>query len=304
MKFKKIIAAVMAAAMCTMGFAGCSSEGNSSASDTGSSSSSANSESAANSENSGTAGADYSDKILKVGVKDSVIGFGYKDPLSGEYSGMEIELAKKIAEELGFKDVEFTTVTAATRTELLDSGDLDCVLATFTITEERKKSWDFSTPYYTDAVTVLVETADGITNLDGLVGKKIGVSTGSTSAYNLAKTMSEKGLLGDYTVPESSADFDISSFNEQGTTFEQFADYPAISNAMAAGTVDAFCVDKSILANFKTDDRSYIEDTFSPQDYGVATRKDSELSAPIEELITKWLSDGTIDGFISEFNLN
>lgn len=298
MKLKKILAAVMAAAMCTMGIAGCNSDDGSSTPDTGSSS---NSDSAANSENSETT--DYSDKILKVGVKDSVIGFGYKDPLSGEYSGMEIELAKKIAEELGFKDVEFTTVTAATRTELLDSGDLDCVIATFTITDERKKSWDFSTPYYTDAVTVLVETADGITNLDGLVGKKIGVSTGSTSAYNLAKTMSEKGLLGDYTVPESSADFDISSFNRQGTTFEQFADYPAISNAMAAGTVDAFCVDKSILANFKTDDRSYIEDTFSPQDYGVATRKDSELSAPIEELITKWLSDGTIDGLISEFGL-
>ena len=50
-----------------------------------------------------------------------------------------------IAEHLGV-DVEFTPVTAATRGELLDSGDIDCVLATFTITEERRKSWDFSTP--------------------------------------------------------------------------------------------------------------------------------------------------------------
>lgn len=274
MKLKKIFAA-FAAALCLVGMTACSS---------------------GKTENS--------DKTLKVGVKDSVIGFGYKDPLSGEYSGMEIEIAKKIADKLGYKNVEFTTVTAATRTELLDSGDLDCVIATFTITDERKKSWDFSTPYYTDAVTVLVETADGITNVDGLVGKKIGVSTGSTSAYNLAKTMSAKGLFGDYTVPDSSSDFDISSFNQSGTTFEQFGDYPAISNAMAAGTVDAFCVDKSILANFKTDDRSYIEDTFAPQEYGVATRKDSELSAPINELINTWLSDGTINGFISEFNLD
>lgn len=274
LKLKRIFAALAATALCVAGMTACSSD------------------------------SDNSNEVLKVGVKDSVIGFGYKDPVSGEYSGMEIELAKKIASELGYKDVEFTTVTAATRTELLDSGDLDCVIATFTITDERKKSWDFSTPYYTDAVTVLVETADGITNIDGLVGKKIGVSTGSTSAYNLAKAMSEKGLFGDYSVPESSADFDISSFDQEGTTFEQFSDYPAISNAMAAGTVDAFCVDKSILANFKTDDRSYIEDTFAPQDYGVATRKDSELSAPIEELITKWLSDGTIDGLISEFDLN
>ena len=65
----------------------------------------------------------YADKVLKVGVKDSVIGFGYKDPLSGEYSGMEVELAKKIADSLGFKDVEFTTVTAATRLAKLLEDD-------------------------------------------------------------------------------------------------------------------------------------------------------------------------------------
>ena len=84
--------------------------------------------------------------VLRVGVKNAVLGFGFQDELTGEYSGMEISLAQKIAEYLGV-DVEFTAVTAATRTELLDSGDIDCVLATFTITEERKKSWDFTTPY-------------------------------------------------------------------------------------------------------------------------------------------------------------
>ena len=69
-------------------------------------------------------------------------------------------------------DVEFTAVTAATRTELLDSGDIDCVLATFTITDERKQSWDFSTPYFTDYVTVLVEDKSGIASLADLVDKK------------------------------------------------------------------------------------------------------------------------------------
>ncbi len=74
--------------------------------------------------------------VLRVGVKNAVKGFGFQDTLTGEYSGMEISIAKKIAEDLGV-DVEFTTVTAATRTELLDAGDIDCVLATFTITDER-----------------------------------------------------------------------------------------------------------------------------------------------------------------------
>lgn len=303
MKLKKLFAAAMAAAM-SFSLVACSS--NSTSSTTDSSKSSAPASSAASTTDTASSSTDTTPAggTLKVGVKDAVIGFGYKDPATGEYSGLEIELAKKIADSLGYEDVEFTTVTAATRTELLDSGDLDCVIATFTITDERKKSWDFSTPYYTDAVTVLVEKADGITDLSGLVGKKIGVSTGSTSAYALVKTMSEKGLLGDYKLPEDSKSFDISSFNEQGTTFEQYGDYPAISNAMTAGTVDAFCVDKSILATYKSDDRDYITDQFSPQDYGVATKKDSPLSAKIDELIKGWLSDGTIDGLKTQFNLD
>lgn len=292
MKLKNIFAALAAGTM-ILSLAGCGGS-TSSAGSTGTSSAA---------DTSAAVSVDNADAMLKVGVKDAVIGFGYKDPLSGEYDGLEIKLAEKLAESLGYKGVEFTAVTAATRTELLDSGDLDCVLATFTITEERKKSWDFSTAYYTDAVTVLVEKADGITDLSGLVGKKIGVSTGSTSAYALAKAMSEKGLLGDYALPETSADFDISSFSAEGTSFEQFGDYPAISNAMTAGTVDAFCVDKSILATYKSDDRDYITDTFSPQEYGVATKKDSPLSAQIEALITGWLSDGTIDGLIAQYGL-
>lgn len=292
-RLKGLFAALAAGAM-LFSLAGCAG-GASSASDSAAGGSSA-AESAA--------GADNSDKMLKVGVKDAVIGFGYKDPLSGEYEGLEIDLANKLAESMGYKGVEFTTVTAATRTELLDSGDLDCVLATFTITDERKKSWDFSTPYFTDAVTVLVEKADGITDLTGLVGKKIGVSTGSTSAYALVKAMTEKGLLGDYALPESSSEFDISSFSESGTSFEQFGDYPAISNAMTAGTVDAFCVDKSILATYKSEDREYIADKFSPQEYGVATKKGSPLSAQIDGYITTWLADGTIDALIAQYGLN
>ena len=67
--------------------------------------------------------------------------------------------------------------------------------------------------------------------------------------------------------------------------------------------MDAFCVDKSILANYKTDDRSFIDASFAPQDYGVATKKGSELSAKVEELITGWLADGTIDAMIAEWGL-
>lgn len=238
--------------------------------------------------------------VLKVGVKNAVVGFGFQDPLSGEYSGLEISLAEKIAEYLGV-DVEFTAVTAATRTELLDSGDIDCVLATFTITDERKESWDFSTPYYTDYVTVLVENESGITTLADLEGKKVGVSSGSTSAKSLVSAMIDNGVL---TGDGFDADtFDPATWTD-GVSFQQYDDYPTISTALSAGEVDAFCVDKSILAIYNTDTRSYIEDEFSPQEYGVATTKDSGLSEVTDELVTGWLADGTIDALIEENGLN
>ena len=237
--------------------------------------------------------------VLRVGVKNAVPGFGYQDPLTGEYSGLEIDLANKIAEYLGV-DVEFTTVTAATRGELLDSGDIDCVLATFTITDERKQTWDFTTPYYTDAVTVLVEDSSGISSLSDLVGKTVGVSSGSTSARELVRAMVDKGLIsGDNFDPDT---FDATTWTE-GVTFHQYDDYPTISTALSAGEVDAFCVDRSILAIYKTEGRSYIQDEFAPQEYGIATTKGSGLSEVCEDLVTTWLSDGTIDGLISEYGL-
>ena len=234
--------------------------------------------------------------VLRVGVKNAVLGFGFQDELTGVYSGMEIYLAQKIAEYLGV-DVEFTAVTAATRTELLDSGDIDCVLATFTITEERKKSWDFTTPYYTDYVTVLVEDASGIKTLADLKDKKVGVSSGSTSGKALVKAMIEAGVL-------SGDGFDADSFDPatwtDGVSFAQYDDYPTISTALSAGEVDAFCVDKSILAVYHTDGRSYIEDKFAPQEYGIATTKGSGMSELCEKLVTEWLADGTIDALIAE----
>lgn len=238
--------------------------------------------------------------VLKVGVKNAVMGFGFEDPLTGEYSGLEIELAKALADKLGV-EVEFTAVTAATRTELLDSGDIDCVLATFTITDERKESWDFTTPYYTDHVTVLVEDAKGIKTLDDLMDKKVGVSSGSTSAKSLVKAMIEKGLISGDGFDEES--FDPATWTT-GIKFQQYDDYPTISTALSAGEIDAFCVDKSILAIYKTEGRSYIDAEFAPQEYGIATTKGSGLSKTAEELITEKLADGTIDKLISENGLD
>lgn len=237
--------------------------------------------------------------VLRVGVKSDVIGFGYLDPLSNEYSGLEIDLAQALADSLGV-DVEYTTVTAATRGQLLDSGDLDCVLATFTVTDERRKSWDFTTPYYTDYVSVLVETDSGISDVSGLVGKTVGVASSSTSASMLVQAMIDEGVItGEGYDP---ATFDPATWSE-GVRFRQYDDYPAISTALSAGEVDAFCVDKSILAYYKSDDRTYIENEFAPQEYGIVTRLGSGFSEYCETFTQNCQNDGTIDELIEQYDL-
>ncbi|WP_432642456.1 transporter substrate-binding domain-containing protein [Acidaminococcus sp.] len=238
--------------------------------------------------------------VLRVGVKNVTKGFGYQDPATGKFSGLDVELGEALAKKLGV-DVEYTPVTAATRTALLDSGDIDMVAATFTITPERKKSWDFTTPYYTDHVGVLVEKASNIKSLADLKGKVVGVSSGSTSSKALVKAMIDAKIIdGEGFDPKT---FDAATWTK-GISFKQYADYPAISTALTSGEVAAFCVDKSILAIYCTDDRTFIKEQFAPQEYGLATKKGSGLSKIAEEAVQGWLKDGTIKKLEAKYGLD
>ena len=140
---------------------------------------------------------------LNAGVKKDVPGYGYYDTAKGRFEGMEVDLCYQIAAAVfgvSYKEaraqelVEFTDVTPKTRGPLIDNGQLDVVAATYTITDERKKSWDFSTPYYTDYVSVLVEDSAGIKGLADLKDKVVGVSSGSTSARALVKAMIDEEI--------------------------------------------------------------------------------------------------------------
>lgn len=223
---------------------------------------------------------------LRVGVKSDVPGFGMQDILSGEYTGMEVDLAKKIAESIGLTadDVQFTAVTAKTRSQLLDAGDIDMVIATFTITEERKESWNFTTPYYTDAVSLLVKKDSGIADYADLADKVIGVAESSTSKEAMIKAAGENG------VTLTDANFGV------------FPDYPTIKAALDAGQVDGFCVDGSILSGYLDDSTEILSTVrFSPQEYGIATKlTNTELADYVEGLVTTWLGDGTIEKLISD----
>ncbi len=211
--------------------------------------------------------------VLRVGVKQDVPNFGYKNPDTNEFEGMEIDIARKIADELGV-EIEFTPVTAQTRGPLLDNGQVDMVIATFTITEERKLLYNFTSPYYTDAVGFLVNKDSGITDFEDLDGKNIGVAQGSITR-RLISELADKHKI--------------------EVTFAELGSYPELSVSLRAHRIDAFSVDQSILSGYVSSKSQLMDFSFSASDYGIVTKlSNKDLNDYLNSLIEEWTADGSL----------
>lgn len=95
---------------------------------------------------------------LVVGVKNDVPHFALLNQKTKEIEGFEVDVAKLLAKSIlgDEKKIKLVAVNAKTRGPLLDNGSIDAVIATFTITPERKRVYNFSEPYYKDSVGLLV----------------------------------------------------------------------------------------------------------------------------------------------------
>lgn len=232
--------------------------------------------------------------VLKVGSKVDVPKFGLQNTATGEMEGVEVDLAYEIAgkifgctaeEAKEKKLVAFQGVTAKTRGPLIDNGEVDMVIATYTITPERKETWNFSSPYYTDAVGLMVLKDSGINSIEDLDGKVIAVSQGSTTKDGFRKYVEEKG-------------YDVNP------EFEEFDGYPSMAAALAAKNVDVFSVDRAILAGYNDDTTIILEDRFAEQEYGVATKLDNKgLAELVEGVVTDLKSSGKMDEMLKGWGI-
>jgi putative glutamine transport system substrate-binding protein len=223
--------------------------------------------------------------VLRVGVKADVPGFGFLNPESGLYEGLEIELARLIASDLlgDSGNVEFTEVVTLTKAPSLERGIVDLVIATYTITEERKASFNFSSPYYTDALGFMVRKDSNLKGLADMDGKTFGVVSGATSRAALEAVGGRVGL---------------------GFEILEFPGYPETKDALTLGIVDVFVADKSILYGYGDENSQILPDAFAPQPYGIACVKSSGvLASYVNSLVTAWQKDGTIDRLAKQMAL-
>ncbi|HJJ47869.1 MAG TPA: transporter substrate-binding domain-containing protein [Methanocorpusculum sp.] len=219
--------------------------------------------------------------VLLIAVNTEIGAYNFYDE-NGNLTGIDIEIAKKICDELGmepaFEDIPFKAILPG-----VEAGEVDIAIAGITKTEERKKTVDFSNTYAKTWQTVYYNPVNGSTLKDSsdLKGKIIGVKAGTT---------------GENLVKSRCAD-----------TAKKIVYYEWIEDAakdLNIGEIDCFVFDNSITSamleqypDFKTlDDNSTIEE------YGIAVQKgNTELLNKINAAVDKFLADGTIDAINQKY---
>ncbi|MEV0693442.1 glutamate ABC transporter substrate-binding protein [Streptomyces sp. NPDC050388] len=213
------------------------------------------------------------DKI-KIGIKYDQPGLGLKTP-NGSFTGFDVDVATYVAKELGYEadQIEWVETKSADRENALARGDVKFIVATYSITDERKEKVDFAGPYLLAHQDLLVKKGSDISEATDLNDKKLCSVTGSTSAQNVKKDFAPKA---------------------------QLREYPGYSECIAglqSGAVDALTTDDSILAGYASQDKfkgqfKLAGLKLSNENYGIGVKKgDSETVNKINEALEKMVSD-------------
>ncbi|WP_028223096.1 ABC transporter substrate-binding protein [Paraburkholderia oxyphila] len=117
--------------------------------------------------------------VLRVAAFDSNPPFGFVDQKDNQIVGLDVDYARAVAKRLGVK-LEVQPTNPANRIAFLKSGKVDLVFANFTITDERKKEVDFSTPYFASG-TQFIAKKGVLKSPEQLNGLRIGADKGTTN---------------------------------------------------------------------------------------------------------------------------
>jgi putative glutamine transport system substrate-binding protein len=211
-----------------------------------------------------------------VGVKYDTNLFGLKDPGTGEVNGFDIDIAKAIAKNiLGDETkIELKEVTSKTRIPMLNNGDIDAIVATMTITEERKTQVEFTDVYFNAGQSLLVKKGSPIKSIADLKkGVKVLGVKGSTSVKNIAEKAPEATVL-------------------------QFDNYQDAFTALKAGQGETLTTDNAILFGMTKQDSNYVMvgGNFTDEPYGIAVKKgETAFAKSISDLLTAMKASGEYD---------
>lgn len=170
------------------------------------------------------------DNVYKVGTDLTFAPFEFQDD-NGEYIGIDIDLLNAIANKQNFI-VDLKPLGFNSSVQAVQSGQVNGMIAGMSVTEERKKSFDFSDSYFTGGISMAVRGDNTeIKSYDDLKGKVIAVKTGTVSANYVNKIKDKYG----FTVKSyDSADalYDVINVGGADAIFD---DYPIIDYSITKG---------------------------------------------------------------------
>jgi glutamate transport system substrate-binding protein len=212
---------------------------------------------------------------IKIGVKFDQPGIGFKEPGSDAPKGFDVEIGRILAAGLGIDDgsIEWVETVSENREPFLQKGRVDMVIASYSITDERRKVVGQAGPYYVTGQQLLVreEDKDAITSPEDTEGKKVCSVTGSTSLQRME--------------------------DEYGASPVPFSTYSECVDQLLNGTVDAVTTDGAILLGYAADNPDELEvvgEPFSEERYGVGFKHgDTEMCNYITDTLQKAMDDGT-----------
>ncbi|SHG08919.1 transporter substrate-binding domain-containing protein [Ornithinibacillus halophilus] len=197
----------------------------------------------------------------------------------GNFEGFDIEIAKVIAEELGYEleieDMSFDGLIGA-----LQSGRVDFVMAGMSATEERRQNVDFSKEYHRSGEMFIYQPDESINGLEELEGKTVGVQLG---------TIQEEGA-------------DVLS-EEYGFEVKKVDDASVLIQELMSNRIDVAYMDKTVATGYINSQglEGFDDPTTSSPGMGIAFPKGSELVEQVNEILTALEKDGTIDELEEEW---
>ena len=218
---------------------------------------------------------------IVIGITDYA-PMDYKDE-NGNWTGFDAEFAMLFAQELGVECEFYEIADWGKKFMELDTKQIDAVWNGMTITEEALLNASVSDPYVINA-QVIVMKADVVgnyTDTDSIKGLNFAVESGSAGEAALT----DLGIT------------DYIALQDQTTALME----------VAAGTADA-CVIDITMANAMTGEGTSYADlapgiSLTSEEYGIAFRKDSDITAKVNEIMAKLIADGTLQALADKYQL-
>ena len=197
---------------------------------------------------------------------------------SGDFEGIDIEVAGAIAEKLGLElqvdDMDFDAALLAAQ-----NGKSDMVMAGVTVTDERLKVMDFSDTYAEGIQSIIVPEDSDIATVDDLSGKTIGTQRGTTGYLYCTDDFGEDNVIA----------------YDNGLTAVQ-----ALNN----GQVDAVVIDNAPAKEFVAANPGLkiLDTAYAQEDYAIGVAKgNTQLLDAINGALEELQADGTLQAIVDKY---